>query len=41
MIATSDIKISCVVNQEDGVRSQQVVHAAFGLAGQGKIEVPA
>jgi aspartate kinase len=41
MIATSDIKISCVVNQEDGVRALQVVHAAFGLAGQGKIEVPA
>ena len=41
MIATSDIKISCVVNQEDGVRALQLVHAAFGLAGQGKIEVPA
>ena len=41
MIATSDIKISCVVNQEDGVRALQVVHAACGLAGQGKIEVPA
>jgi len=31
MIATSDIKISCVVNQEDGVRALQVVHAAFGF----------
>lgn len=41
MIATSEIKVSCVVSEEDGVRALQVIHAAFGLAGQQRIEVPA
>ncbi|MDJ0702431.1 MAG: aspartate kinase [Leptolyngbyaceae cyanobacterium MO_188.B28] len=41
MIATSEIKISCVVAEEEGVKALQAVHAAFGLAGQQKIEVPA
>jgi aspartate kinase len=41
MIATSEIKVSCVVAEEDGVNALQVVHAIFGLAGNQKIEVPA
>lgn len=41
MIATSEIKISCVVAEEDGTRALQAVHSAFGLSGSQKIEVPA
>jgi aspartate kinase len=41
MIATSEIKISCVVAQEDGVRALTAIHAAFELAGSQKIQVPA
>ncbi|MCP6761264.1 MAG: aspartate kinase [Fischerella sp. CENA71] len=41
MIATSEIKISCVVAQEEGVKALQVIHAAFGLAGSEKFIVPA
>ncbi|MEM9092251.1 MAG: aspartate kinase [Cyanobacteria bacterium P01_F01_bin.53] len=41
MIATSEIKISCVVEQEQGVEALKVVHAAFGLAGTETVEVPA
>ncbi|MBD2609218.1 aspartate kinase [Scytonema hofmannii FACHB-248] len=41
MIATSEIKISCVVDQEQGVKALQVIHAAFGLAGSQKFVVPA
>jgi aspartate kinase len=41
MIATSEIKISCVVAQEQGVAALQAVHAAFGLAGDRQIQVPA
>ncbi|WP_066426261.1 aspartate kinase [Anabaena sp. 4-3] len=41
MIATSEIKISCVVAQEQGVEALQVIHAAFGLAGNQKFVVPA
>ncbi|KJH70545.1 aspartate kinase [Aliterella atlantica] len=41
MIATSEIKISCVVPQADGVTALKAIHAAFGLAGTGKIQVPA
>ncbi|MBD0269183.1 MAG: ACT domain-containing protein, partial [Cyanobacteria bacterium Co-bin8] len=40
MIATSEIKISCVVGEADGVRALQAVHAAFDLAGSQKIVVP-
>ena len=39
MIATSEIKISCVVAQEQGVEALQLIHAAFGLAGSQKIHV--
>lgn len=41
MIATSEIKISCVVAQQEGVKALQVVHAAFELAGSKKFIVPA
>ncbi len=41
MIATSEIKVSCVVAEADGARALQVVHAAFDLAGTEKIQVPA
>ena len=41
MIATSEIKISCVVAEKEGVDALKVVHAAFGLAGSEAVEVPA
>ena len=41
MITTSEIKISCVVAQADGVAALQAIHAAFGLAGQNQVQVPA
>ncbi|BAZ32643.1 aspartate kinase [Cylindrospermum sp. NIES-4074] len=40
MIATSEIKISCVVAKEQGVQALQVIHAAFDLAGSEKFVVP-
>ena len=41
MIATSEIKISCVVPKSEGVRAVKVVHDAFGLAGLDRVQVPA
>jgi aspartate kinase len=41
MIATSEIKISCVVAQEQGVQALQAIHSAFSLAGSEKFVVPA
>ncbi|MCU0535143.1 MAG: aspartate kinase [Hydrococcus sp. Prado102] len=32
MIATSEIKVSCVVTEEDGVKALKAVHEAFNLA---------
>lgn len=32
MIATSEIKVSCVVTEEDGVKALKAVHEAFKLA---------
>ncbi|MGB3206909.1 MAG: aspartate kinase, partial [Crinalium sp.] len=40
MITTSEIKVSCVVAQEQGVTALQTIHQAFELAGSQKIEVP-
>ncbi|MTJ52643.1 aspartate kinase [Anabaena sp. UHCC 0253] len=40
MIATSEIKISCVVAIDEGVKALQVIHAAFDLAGSEKFVVP-
>jgi len=33
MIATSEIRTSCVVPEADGVKALQAVHGAFGLGG--------
>ncbi|MEI8250478.1 MAG: aspartate kinase [Synechococcus sp. ELA057] len=33
LIVTSEIRTSCVVAEEQGVRALQIVHAAFGLGG--------
>ena len=41
MIATSEIKVSCVVSEADGARALQVIHTAFDLAGHDRIQVPA
>lgn len=41
MIATSEIKISCVVAEDSGIDALKAVHNAFGLAGSQEIEVPA
>lgn len=41
MITTSEIRISCVVNKEQGVTALQAIHQAFGLAGNQQVEVPA
>ena len=41
MIATSEIKVSCLVAEVDGVTALQAVHAVFGLAGNTRIDVPA
>ncbi len=41
MIATSEIKISCVVEEEDGVKALQAIHKAFGLSGSEVVKVPA
>ncbi len=41
MIATSEIKISCVVPKEEGVKALKAVHHAFDLAGIETVEVPA
>ena len=41
MIATSEIKISCVVEEENGVKALQVIHKAFGLSGNEVFKVPA
>ncbi len=41
MITTSEIKISCVVSEEEGVKALQIIHTAFGLAGTHKFVVPA
>jgi aspartate kinase len=41
MIATSEIKVSCVVADNQGVTALQAIHAAFGLAGSQKIQVSA
>jgi aspartate kinase len=41
MIATSEIKISCVVAQADGIKALKAVHAAFELAGTDIVRVPA
>ncbi len=41
MIATSEIKISCLVAEANGVRALQAIHRAFDLSGVERITVPA
>lgn len=41
MIATSEIKVSCLVSEAEGVQALQIVHAAFGLSGNERIVIPA
>ena len=41
MITTSEIKISCVVAQDQGVTALKAVHAAFHLAGNQEVQVSA
>ncbi len=41
MIATSEIKVSCLVAEADATRALQAVHSAFELAGKTKTTVPA
>ena len=38
MIATSEIKVSCVVAEDDGIKALKVIHETFGLAGNTKIQ---
>ena len=38
MITTSEIKISCVIDEVDGVKGLNAVHGAFGLGGDEKVE---
>jgi aspartate kinase len=40
MIATSEIRVSCVVAEDQGIDALHAVHQAFGLGGQETIEVP-
>jgi aspartate kinase len=39
MIATSEIRTSCVVAEADGVQALQAVHACFGL-GASRVGAP-
>ncbi|WP_293350660.1 MULTISPECIES: aspartate kinase [unclassified Microcoleus] len=41
MIATSEIKISCVVDEAQGVTALKAIHAVFELSGSERIQVPA
>ncbi|MBW4465776.1 MAG: aspartate kinase [Pegethrix bostrychoides GSE-TBD4-15B] len=41
MIATSEIKVSCLVAEDQGVEALCVIHTAFGLSGNEQIVVPA
>ncbi len=41
MIATSEIKISCVVPQNEGQKALKAVHDAFALAGKETVTIPA
>ena len=39
MIATSEIRISCVVPENDGIAALKKVHQAFGLCGERQHQV--
>lgn len=41
MITTSEIKLSCVVAEAEGVEALKLIHEAFGLSGASVVTVPA
>ena len=41
MIATSEIKVSCIVSQTDAVKALKCIHETFDLAGKEVVNVPA
>ena len=41
MIATSEIRVSCVVAEEQGVAALRAIHAAFNLGCSQQVEIPA
>ena len=41
MITTSEIKISCVIDETEGVKALQAVHEAFDLGGENRVNIPA
>ena len=41
MITTSEIKISCVIDEAEGVKALKAVHESFGLGGKEKVTVSA
>ncbi|MBE9045730.1 aspartate kinase [Pleurocapsales cyanobacterium LEGE 10410] len=41
MITTSEIKISCVISEAEGVKGLKAVHEAFNLSGKERINIPA
>lgn len=41
MITTSEIKISCVIDEGEGIKALQAVHEAFGLGGKEQVTIPA
>jgi aspartate kinase len=41
MIATSEIRVSCVVSENQGIAALQSVHQAFGLGQAQKVDVSA
>ncbi len=41
MIATSEIKLSCIIAEEQAVDALQAIHSAFGLSGEQTIHIPA
>lgn len=40
MITTSEIKISCVIDESEGVKALSAVHQAFDLGGQDMVSIP-
>jgi len=40
MITTSEIKMSCVVAQDQGVKGLKAIHTAFELGGEEEFVVP-
>ena len=41
MITTSEIKISCVIDESKGIEALKAVHEAFGLGGKEQVTIPA